>query len=285
MDHSKDRVWVWIDLSSSCNLSCRDCYTKQAHAPALLSLKSFERILGKLAAADVEIEKLHLNWRGEPLTNKHFIEFLRVRRAMAPTVPLEFHTNGLLLTTTMCKGIVEQSMEGDLAYVSIDGGGQVLHEANRGPGTWYATMDGLRQLLDARDAGMPQRLSVGIYEISYGRATTYDRELVALSRRCDIWMRVCPIDRHGHEMPFETAAVPMGPCFWAGNSMCITAKGDVHVCMLSFDDRGVIGNILEDDPRAIIERGRSFREALTSLGRGSVPHCRNCRKTEGAIDT
>jgi len=273
-----------MDLSAACNLACRDCYTKHVHTSRLLSTDHFALVLEKLTAAGVTIEKLHLNWRGEPLTNKRFGEFLRIRNTTAPGVPLEFHTNGLLLSHDTCAEIVQQTREGDLAYVSIDGGGQVLHEANRGPGTWLQTLRGLARLLDARDAAGGPHLSVGIYEITYLRGAIYDRELVALSRRCDAWTRVCPIDREGREIPFADDVVPQGACFWAGNAMCITVTGDVHVCMLSFDRSGVIGNIFSEEVDDILRRGQAFRSSLVSSGRRAVPHCRNCYKTEGTID-
>jgi sulfatase maturation enzyme AslB (radical SAM superfamily) len=283
-DHG-DRVWIWMDVSASCNLACRDCYTKHIHAPALMTVEGFTEILKRLVQASLSIEKLHLNWRGEPLTNKRFTELLDVRRTIAPKVPLEFHTNGLLLTDVLCEAIVERLMADDLVYVSIDGGGIQLHEANRGGGTWAPTLKGLRRLLDAKDRYPGRGPNIGIYEISYGRKTNYDDELIALSRRCDMWTRVSPIDRHGHESPFAEVEVPHGPCFWAGNSMCITARGDVHVCMLSFDDRGVLGNMFVDDIHVILQRAREFRFTLTSAGRSAVGHCRGCHKTEGAIDS
>jgi len=284
MSTSRDHLWIWMDLSGSCNLSCRDCYTKHAHTPSLLSATSFELVLRKLASTSFTVEKLHLNWRGEPLTNKRFGDFLRIRKSVFPDAPLEFHTNGLLLTPALCAEIVELTLEGDLAYVSIDGGSKPLHEANRGQETWDTTLLGLQRLLDAKEAAFVPTLSVGIYEISYGRNVAYDRTLVALSRRCDMWTRVSPIDTHGNESPFDTQEIPHGPCFWAGNSMCITAKGDVHICMLSFDASGIIGNILTEDAQTIFDRGRSFRAALTARGRHSIPHCSNCRKSEGTID-
>lgn len=282
-DH-RDRVWIWMDVSASCNLSCRDCYTKHVHAPVLQTVEGFEQILKRLISAPIRIEKLHLNWRGEPLTNKRFPELLDIRQAVAPDVPVEFHTNGLLLSDDLCTAITERSIADDLIYVSIDGGGPLLHEANRGHGTWTPTLAGLRRLLDARDRLGNDGPNIGIYEISYGRKLVQDKELIALSRRCDMWTRVEPIDKHGNEAPFEELKVPLGPCFWAGNAMCITAKGDVHVCMLSFDDSGVLGNVLKDDIRVILQRAHAFREALASAGRLAMPHCRACHKTEGAID-
>ncbi|BBQ83010.1 TPA: radical SAM protein [Kluyvera ascorbata] len=281
---NNSRLWIWLDVSSSCNLSCRDCYTKETHSRAQLSISNYSLLLKKLMETELIIEKLHLNWRGEPLLNRYFTDFLTVRNSIAPNVPIEFHTNGLLLTSAMCKKIVESSSPNDLAYVSIDGGGETLHEENRGKGTWRSTLDGLHRLLDARESNPQKQLKVGIYEISYRRNAIYDVELVTLSRKCDIWTRVSPIDKFGQEKFFNSNKFPQGPCFWAGNAMCITTQGDVHICMLSFNSNGVIGNIFQEEVDAIIERGRLFRARLMHQGRNAVEHCKNCLKAEGDID-
>jgi MoaA/NifB/PqqE/SkfB family radical SAM enzyme len=283
-DGNIPRLWVWMDVSATCNLACRDCYTKQSHRPLLLSGVDFEIMLRKLADPAFDVPRLHLNWRGEPLTNKHLEELLQIRREILPGAPLEFHTNGLLLSPARCKAIVAQLLPGDLVYVSVDGGCKAAHEANRGLGNWEPTLNGLMHLLDARDQAANGGPDVGIYEITYPGRAPYDAQLVGLSRRCDAWTRVLQIGGDGHEAAFDSPVVPSGPCFWAGNAMCITATGQVHVCLLSFRSDGVVGNLLDDDLADIVQRARAFRTRLATLGRACTAHCAGCRKTEGTID-
>jgi sulfatase maturation enzyme AslB (radical SAM superfamily) len=277
-------VWIWLDTSAACNLACRDCYTKRAHAPNIMSVSQFNVLLQKLTAGIFSLEKLHLNWRGEPLTNKKFPHFLEIRKRILPHVPIEFHTNGLLLSPRNCADIVAHTLPGDVIYVSVDGGRRAAHEANRGRGTWDPTLAGLKELLNAREQSGKSDPTIGIYEIHYGDRLGYDPELIALSRRCDGWARVDPIDEKGYEKSFAGNAAPNGPCFWAGNALCITATGDAHVCLLSFRGDGVLGNVFVDDLAEILTRAQTFRKHLAQSGRTKLPHCRGCWKTEGALD-
>lgn len=277
-----DRIWVWMDVSATCNLACRDCYTKHAHMPKLMSEDDFRIVIQKLTAPNLQVEKLHLNWRGEPLTNKQFPALLHIKRLLLPKTPLEFHTNGMLVDLPLARELVSATTHLDQIYVSIDGGNKESHQANRGAGTWGPALGGLRALLDARDE-VSDKPSVGIYEISYGRPS-YDPELIRLSKRSDIFTKVSPISISGDEIHFITEGIPQGPCFWAGHSLCVTVTGDVHVCLLSFRQDGVLGNIFTDNIEDIIDRSRSFRRTLLAQGRQCVPHCRTCLKTEGDID-
>lgn len=279
------RVWVWMDVSASCNLSCRDCYTKTAHEPILLSMEALARILTRFSRPDIDVRKLHLNWRGEPLINKRLTAMLQMKRALLGKVPLEFHTHGGLVTTSLAIEIVGALSDEDRVYVSVDGGWPEKHEANRGPGSWANAMRGLSMLLEARSRSDKPGPKIGIYEISYDRRTRAHPDLIALGRRCDEWTRVDAIETDGSEASFPTSDIPLGPCFWAGNALCVTASGDAHVCLLSFQPEGRLGNILTDELDMILDQARAFRTKIEAEGRSGITHCQRCRKTEGYLDT
>lgn len=277
-------LWVWMDISATCNLACRDCFTRQSHEAYVMSPIQFRTILQKLADAPVSLRRILLNWRAEPLTNKKLVEFLRIRQEILPDVSLIFHTNGLLLTPQISSDIITEAMEGDLFYISIDGGNREAHEANRGEGTWSRTLKGLKIFLDARNKREDGAPRIGIYEISYGTHTVYDSELVSLSKYCDEWVRVPLVRSSGSEESYDIGSVPDAPCFWAGHAFCITARGDVHVCLLSFRPDGRIGNLLTENLQPILERARNFRTEILEKGRSHIPHCQNCRKISGEAD-
>lgn len=282
--HARRQVWIWMDVSATCNLACRDCYTKAAHEPVLLSPQRFEILLGFFRKPHVDIRKLHLNWRGEPLINKHLPELLRLKRKLLPEVALEFHTHGLLLNQALAEEIIEEVGPKDRIYVSIDGGWPEAHEENRGPGTWSGALQGLEALLNARDHVDGEGPILGIYEITYERRTQAHPDLVALGRRCDEWTRVSMISADGREASFPNSSIPTGPCFWAGHALCITARGDAHICLLSFRHDGRLGNLFTDDLTMILDRSAAFRRRLLATGRSGIAHCRSCRKTEGGLD-
>lgn len=285
MTKAKEKVWVWMDISATCNLACRDCYTKHTHKPSLITPENFRLILNKLGSAGIAIQKLHLNWRGEPLTNKNLPELLHATKEILPKVPLEFHTNGLLLTKEKSTALLEHLNPTDLVYVSIDGGNAQAHEANRGKNTWRPTLQGLNYLLDARDKLNHPPPQISIYEISYRTGISADPELIRLSKRCNDWIKVYKIFKDGSEISFTNDDnVPFGPCFWAGNAFCITTVGDVHVCLLSFRPDGRLGNLFGDDVTTILERAKRYRSLLIEKGRKRINHCAECRKCEGQPD-
>lgn len=273
-------LWVWIDPTRQCNLSCELCYTKISHARSNLSLENLSIIIEKLKDPRVLIRQLHLNWRGEPLMNPKFPELLRftLERSAAN---VQWHTNGILLSGR-AREIVRATSRTHLVYVSIDGGNSLTHDGNRGAGTFRRTLNGLAVLLEERRFS-PVR--VGVYQLDLGLPVRdYDPEFLELATQCDEWVRVKPVQ---HEIvnvqpDADREHRLLGPCFWAGNSFSIDPVGEVSICLLSHSEHGVIGNILKEDLGVLLERAGTWRERLAAEGRQAVKHCQSCRKSEGA---
>ena len=62
-------VWLWLDPTTRCNLACRLCYTKLSHGKDDMTPKDLRRMLCDLRdSASVDVQTIHLNWRGEPLS-------------------------------------------------------------------------------------------------------------------------------------------------------------------------------------------------------------------------
>lgn len=141
-------IWIWIDPTSQCNLACGLCYTKDSHRNVQLSLPTLRAILDKLLQPSLRLRMVHLNWRGEPLINPEFPALLECTLSTLQATALHWHTNGTLLTRR-AKEIVAASVSENFAYVSIDGGNQTTHEANRGVATFRRSLAGLRSLIDA----------------------------------------------------------------------------------------------------------------------------------------
>jgi sulfatase maturation enzyme AslB (radical SAM superfamily) len=217
--------------------------------------------------------------------NPAFPALLAVRNQSHHSVPLEWHTNGTLITPSLAQQIVEESRVGDRIYVSIDGGQQAAHELNRGYGTWARSLEGLRLLLDAKEASNQYPApEIGIYQISWIERSKVDPELVLLGARCDVWTRVSCMDLNGIETGSESHNDSRGACFWSGNSLCIAATGAVHVCLLSYSSDGILGNIFNDSITELCTNASAFRNRLNEQGRHTVPHCAKCRKPNGDKD-
>lgn len=270
-------LYLWIDPTDHCNLSCSFCYTKHSHGQRHMSPELLSRVLDKLDPVRSRIQVAHLNWRGEPLMNPQFERLLEVYMARWADVPMHWHTNGLLLTRKRARRIIAASQPHRL-FVSIDGGTRELHEKNRGEDTFRPALEGLRNLLDENGSDGP--LQIGLYQIDWGAPEAeYDEEFLELARRVREWVRVPALGEDGEEPAGSTST---HACFWAGHALCIDPQGKVSICLLARGERSVIGHLIEDSLESILTRAMQWRLTLATQGRRAMPQCRDCRKRDGS---
>lgn len=272
-------LFLWVDPTNACNLSCAYCYTKHSHGRTHLTPERFNFLIDWLQPVLPRVKVFHLNWQGEPLMNPSFEELLQIFGRRIPDIPMHWHTNGTLLTRKRAQKLVAAAPAHSV-FVSIDGGTLESHERNRGPDSFRPSLAGLRNLLEANErAGCP--LKVGVYQIELGIAPDdYDAEFRELTARASQWIRVVPLEQDGgegmHLEEYDRA------CFWAGHALCIDPAGRVAVCVISRGMEGTVGHIDKDDVFAVIERAREWRAELIEQGRHARRHCRNCRKKNGS---
>lgn len=296
-------IWLWLDPTTRCNLACRLCYTKESHGKLDMDPHQLDWALRKLMASPaIEVKTVHLNWRGEPLMNPRFAELLAVTRDVMPDIQLQWHTNGTMLTEKRVREVLAVRHRHKI-FVSIDGGNARSHDLNRGEGTFVRSLRGLRALLEL--AHSDPYVKVGVYQIDLGEPLdAYDPVFLELLERVDDHVKVTPLLPGGlHQAVPDTAGleseealhrmmsqdvnprfpIPNGACFWAGHVLCLAPDGNVSICVISHGRHGVIGNLFEEAPETVVNRGVAFRRRLETEGRCAVGHCRTCRKPEGNI--
>lgn len=292
--------WLWIDPTRRCNLKCSLCYTRDGQGIEDLTPETFSAILdGLQAATSVTYQQLALNWRGEPTLNPDLWRFVNELLRRRPPFPVEFHTNGTRLTPELSAQLA--SIDADYSInVSVDGGSEPSHDANRGKGTFRRSLRGLRRLLDAR--GQRRYPRINIHQLDLREDTSaLDAEFLHLTKEVDQWQIKKPIVPYGDrrvisDAPIAIGGTPLvrnfgnpastvtpfeGPCFWAGTSLCVSPSGDAYVCLLSSRPDGVLGNVIKDGVDVLITRSLSFRTQLVKRGRASTPHCQGCFMEEG----
>src|SRR3546814_9571381 len=79
--------------------------------------------------------------------NPRFNVLLAITRRLLPDAPLQWHTNGTMLTAKRVKEILAVPYTHKI-FVSLDGGNARSHDLNRGQGNFHKTMGGLRRLLE-----------------------------------------------------------------------------------------------------------------------------------------
>jgi MoaA/NifB/PqqE/SkfB family radical SAM enzyme len=137
---------VRMDTINLCNLRCKMCYYSSDYhrTKEEMDLPLFRRIAEQTFS---KARFLYLSCITEPLTNKHFAEF--VRAAGEYRVPFtSFCTNGLLLT----REVVQACIESRLSEVifSIDGATAPTYEAIRRGGKWDRLLEKLQLLAEMK---------------------------------------------------------------------------------------------------------------------------------------
>lgn len=290
----KTPIWIWIDPSRHCNLACKLCYTLPHHKIEFMSLPTFKSAISKLFSSDlVKPMKLSLNWTGEPLLNKQFSEMMGYAASIANAqgVIPQVHTNGTAITKEYASRLTSISSPYQI-YFSFDGLTAKQHDENRGAGSFSKSAMGFKNLLEAR--GGRKYPEVFIYSIKMSEHTLIDPLMKELIERADGQVSVDPVspisgggakkspNLSTDNWAFEPLGfVPDGPCFWAGNALCISPKGKVEACVLSKSRLGILGDIQMHSIDYILKQAKIFRSRIEQVGRKNIDHCRNCKKIEG----
>jgi|GEM_PF-3480223 len=298
-------VWLWLDPTTRCNLACTLCYTKLSHGVDDMTPENLRKMLIDLRdSPSVDLQNIHLNWRGEPLMNPRFDELLQTVSEVLPEISLQWHTNGTMLTQKRIDQLMRVEFSHKI-FVSLDGGNKYSHDMNRGEGNFDKTIAGLERLLNS--AKSRQDLTIGVYQIDLGEdLSDYEPKFLELLKRVDQHEKVKPLlpggaeqaisdpstisndgslDRMLSEEVLPHLPVPERPCFWAGHVFCVAPTGDVSICVISHGASGVVGNLLTDGVDRVLAGALAFRCRLSDQGRTAVKHCSSCRKPAGRIFT
>lgn len=286
----KQKIWVWIDPTNFCNLSCKLCYTRNGHGKDYLSIDSFQKIINNILLSDIiEVEMLHLNWKGEPFLNAKILDFIMFLNNLEVKFPVHIHTNGTILNKNIIEALTKITFNIDFTiFFSLDGGTRELHEINRGVNTFDKTISNLNYLLR-----FSRTFKVGIYEIIIKERN--DEIYNNIEGEIDYHRRVYPIYPDVEEVNFfkeikisnkklinienlDNFTVPDGVCLFAGNTIAISPLGTVSVCLMSNNNEGIIGNIFNQPIEEIVSKANIFKNRLIVEGRKNVSHCQNCMK-------
>lgn len=150
---------VSLEITRTCNLSCRHCYSDSgADLPDELTREEVKTLLDQLA----DMACLSVTFTGgEALLHPHLFELMEYARKKPMTVLL--FTNGTLLTPAVVQKLKEIGVY--RVNVSVDGSDAETHDAFRGvKGAFKKTMEGIDLL---REAGIPVNASVSITTSNY----------------------------------------------------------------------------------------------------------------------
>ena len=116
---------ILVDPSSSCNLRCKFCPTgdpslieNTGRYQGQLSLQKFHKIISSINNFSSPLSILRLYKEGEPLLNRHLLEFVRIAKD-SNIKRIDTTTNGLLLTKELSHGLINSGI--DQINISLNG--------------------------------------------------------------------------------------------------------------------------------------------------------------------
>jgi putative metalloenzyme radical SAM/SPASM domain maturase len=151
---------LFVETTTLCNLGCFMC-VKQTAGCGMTEGEMTPETFAALAPAFPHLEALVLNGVGEPLLNRHLEEFIRIARSAMPASGwIGFQSNGLLLTGTRARSLVEAGL--DKICISVDGASPETFRKVREGGELMAIDRALAALaLAKQECGRPE-VQVGI---------------------------------------------------------------------------------------------------------------------------
>jgi radical SAM protein with 4Fe4S-binding SPASM domain len=157
--------FIQLHLTEQCNLRCKHCY-QEGHRPDDMSLSDITSVIDEVADMLNEWKETHhidvtssFNVTGgEPFLRRDFFSILEeLRKKGFDTFVL---SNGTLIDRDKADALAKLGVKG--VQVSMEGP-ENIHDAIRGPGSFSASIKGIRNLLDA---GLPVTLNTTLSDMN-----------------------------------------------------------------------------------------------------------------------
>jgi hypothetical protein len=145
---------LWFNTGTLCNIECRHCYILSSptnDALAYLTLAEVEGYLGEIAALGLPTWEIGFTG-GEPFMNPEILRMLGAALERGHAVLVLTNAMRPMMRPRVRQGLAELARRhGDrlTVRVSLDHYGAARHDAERGEGSFEATLKGLRWLRDA----------------------------------------------------------------------------------------------------------------------------------------
>ncbi len=294
---------VFIDPSSTCNLSCKFCpcgggnkeVWSSEKKTSVLSYESYRKIIDDLATFPNRIKTLRLYKEGEPLINKRLPDMIAYARKKDVAERIDFTTNGTLLTHDLSLALMDAGV--DRINISIE----ALNSEN------YYKASGIKidfeRFLENLDFLYKHRGNCHIFmKISdyglfgcdenefYGKFSDYADEL-SVEYITPVWPEfdVAKVDNKNDKLDIYGASMDeresANVCPYLFYSMCINSDASVSACLMDWNHKLIIGNAIDESAVSIWNGPilNQMRIDHLSLRKDIYPACKNCGQLKYAV--
>ncbi len=173
---------LYLEPTNACNLDCRTCMRNVWDEPlGHMSNLVFERILDSLNVFS-PLPTVFFGGFGEPLVHPNIIEM--VRRVKELGAPVELITNGILLTETCARGLMDAGV--DVLWVSMDGATPESYADVRLGAALPEVIENLKQFYIMHRQGFFSKPEVGIAFVAMKRNIADLPEILKLGSRLGV---------------------------------------------------------------------------------------------------
>ncbi len=274
---------VTMDITSACNLHCPFCSvdagTPKADDLTLDDIVPLVEQMRKLKPTPLGISG------GEPLLKKEMLLYILEELSPIREMVVSIFTNGTLVTKDYAQQLHDAGAK--FIRVSVDGHTETLHDAIRGKGAFRKTLQGIRYL---RELGIHVDTISTISRLNY----QYLKEIIDFNRQISDSYGIAPVYPYGRaagkdlflnaEEIFkikvansrsEKIQINVSPrrCT-AGETLYITANGDIFPCIMLRFPEFKVGNIRENDLCEVYKT--DLVQELLRWTIKDIEQCRDC---------
>jgi MoaA/NifB/PqqE/SkfB family radical SAM enzyme len=238
--------FLWLELTSRCNLRCIHCYAESEPVPEKvdkLSAAHYHKLID--SAASLGCRQIQFIG-GEPTLNPALPELIKHARTVGFAF-IEVFTNATRIPKELLRCFVENEVSIATSFYSNKA---VVHDSiTKKPGSFSSTVGSIKKLVAAK---VPLR--AGIIVMEENKETTADSvtflksigvENVGLDR-VRTFGRGADRSLNRHESPLSELC---GSC-WRG-SVCVSPEGSVAPCIMA--KNWSVGSVLDTELAAIVQ--------------------------------
>lgn len=271
MSHEKYRIM--IETSSICNARCTFCANASLLRPkAVMSDELFHLIMERLIKEEVSVERFILHLNGEPFTDNHLIERIKLLKSRFKDVPIWFTTNFSLPDHNTIDRLLESGA--DQITISLNAVQKEKYHEITGL-DFDRTMANIRYLTERNQLkGSPLKVRFSIVDCG-------KEEDVEEFRRSYSGMGEIRIIKLGRWIGKESVQLPQRAqnlhrrCDDLHHQICILSNGDYAIC--SFDCEGQVALNVRDVPILEAFYSKAYEDLREALKGGIVgTMCENC---------
>ena len=273
---------VFIELAMACNLRCEMCPVPKnmelmgGRARAVMKPDVFRRVLAQLSGRRYS---LCLNQLGEPLLNKHVVDY--VKWAKADGHHVGFYTNGTLLNQLLADRLLDAGL--DYIVFSIDGATKETFERIRLGAKFEPTIKNIRYFCEAAKA---RKSACGVQvHMIVSDLTEHEKEAFQEFWRGYAETRLIPLDDWAGQLKLpEKFGRPRTskskgeryPCDLLWTALYISAEGNVLYCCHDYKKESGLPSIMEEDLLKIWDTHMSEERKKHLTKRYVSAPCRDC---------